>query len=135
MKLGKLQKLDNKGIDGVMVGYEKECEAGIYIMMNLKTGMINITRDIKWMNMSYDEYKKTQTIPEREESTNSTTTETSSNREKQETKSDTIANEIAELEENMKNNTESADSEKLMEKSEEGSEIQGVLTRAQRRKH
>ena len=62
-------------------------------------------------------------------------TETSSIREKQETKSNTIADEIEELEENMKNNTESTYSEKLMEKSVEESETQGVLTRAQRRKH
>ena len=86
-KLGKLQKLDNKGTDGVMIGYEKECEAGTYRMMNLKTGMINITRDVKWMNMTYDEYKKRQKISETEESTNSILTETSSIREKQETKS------------------------------------------------
>ena len=69
-----------------MVGYEKECEAGTYRMMNLKTGMINITGDIKWMNMTYGEYKKSQKVPEKEESTNITLTETSSMREEQEIK-------------------------------------------------
>ena len=53
---GLLQKLKNKGIDAMCLGHQEDSAAGVYRMLNLETMRVNITRDVKWMNMTYGEY-------------------------------------------------------------------------------
>ena len=135
-KIDKQGKLDDKGIDGVMVGYEKECDAGTYRMWNLKTGMINITRDVRWLNLKYNEYKKRENnVKQEEESSETSSIESSSIRDKNDSESEKSSepDEIIELKENMRQNTESVDSEKLVSEMEEKTEHQGVIMRSKRR--
>ena len=41
-----LCKVENKGFDGMMVGHAKENTAGVCGMMNLKTGTMDVVRDM-----------------------------------------------------------------------------------------
>ena len=72
VKKGGLQsKLENKGIDCLFVGYADDHSGEVKRMMNLKTRKIFLTRDIKWLNMTYNKYKD-KLNQEREERSGST---------------------------------------------------------------
>jgi hypothetical protein len=55
-KSGILSKLEEKGFEGMFVGYASDHSGEVYRMLNLQSHKISETRDIKWMKMTYDEY-------------------------------------------------------------------------------
>ena len=55
-KTGMLSKVDNKGVDGLFVGYAENHSGEVYRMLNLVTHKISLTRDVRWLNINYKKY-------------------------------------------------------------------------------
>ena len=49
-------KLDNKGVDCMFVGYAEDHSGDVARMLNLSTQRIMVSRDIKWLNHTYEEH-------------------------------------------------------------------------------
>ena len=132
-KGGKQAKTENRGFDGMMVGYEEESSAGTYRMYNLDTGKINSVRDVKWLDMLYGEYERSKRSERDEDSSQSSST---MKRSKGSKLSKRRIKE--ELMSKMEKEKESVDSRKLAEESEQIVESEsedseeGMETRSQK---
>ena len=51
-------KLDTRGRTGIFVGYADDHDGNIYRFINIQTKKIILSRDIKWLNSFWKEYKK-----------------------------------------------------------------------------
>ena len=51
-------KLENKGEVLMFVGYEQKHAINTYRMLNMSTYYIVVTRDIKWLNITFGDFKK-----------------------------------------------------------------------------
>ena len=45
------QKLENKGVDCMFVGYGEDHSGEVYRMFNINLGKITMSRDVKWLNL------------------------------------------------------------------------------------
>ena len=59
-ELGIKGHTDNKGLDALFLGYEKNSTKGVYRMLNLRTWKVCVSRDITWLNINYKQYKEKQ---------------------------------------------------------------------------
>ena len=51
-------KLDTRGRTGIFVGYADDHDGNVYRFINIQTKKIILSRDIKWLNSFWKEYKK-----------------------------------------------------------------------------
>ena len=51
-------KLNNKGIPCMMVGYAKDNASGTFLLLNLETARIFLSRHVYWLHKTYEEYRK-----------------------------------------------------------------------------
>ena len=56
-KSGLTKKTENKGFDAMFIGYCRDRGKKVYRMLNLETRRPIITRDVKWLNINYGEWK------------------------------------------------------------------------------
>ena len=54
---GMINKLHNKGTPAMFVGYALSNPKDTYRMLNLETLKINVTRDVRWLNVKYNAWK------------------------------------------------------------------------------
>ena len=59
------QKLSNRGKTHIFVGYSSRHSSDVYRMYNLETKRVTVTRDIRWLSMTYGEYlNEEESLPE-----------------------------------------------------------------------
>jgi len=51
-------KLENKGMECIFVGYAENHTGDVYRLLNLKTDKIVLSRDVVWLNKTFEEYMK-----------------------------------------------------------------------------
>ena len=60
-KLENTNKLENKGTIAMFIGYCEDHARGTHRFVNMKTGKIIISRNVKWLNKTWAEYKRDKT--------------------------------------------------------------------------
>ena len=70
-KGGILKKLEQRGFDGVKVGNVDGHAKGVHRMHNLTTGLVNIVRDMRWLNKMCHECRRDAGKEETEEGSES----------------------------------------------------------------
>ena len=59
------QKLSNRGKTHIFVGYSSRHSSDVYRMYNLETKRVTVTRDIRWLGMTYGKYmSKEENLPD-----------------------------------------------------------------------
>ena len=57
-KTGKAGHIEEKGFEGMMVGYCDDSAEEVYKMLNLATNRVSTARDVRWLNKSFGEFMK-----------------------------------------------------------------------------
>ena len=66
-----LKKLEQRGFDGIKVGNVDGHAKGVHRVCNLNTGLVNVVRDVKWLNKMHHECRRDTGKEETEEGSDS----------------------------------------------------------------
>ena len=113
-KSGILKKLESKRFDTIFVGYREKRGANVFRMLNLDTRKIVVTRDIKWLNINYEQWCNKNKLLESEDSESSIDQVHSTGRDEEAQQRKHDDNDSSTMIKNMIENTEDCDSKILM---------------------